>query len=79
MPDLKLYYRPTCPYCAKVMDFMKQNNIITQLKNIEENPQSKEELISDGGKSQVPCLFIDEKPLYESDDIILWLQENWKS
>ncbi|MBS4843870.1 MAG: glutathione S-transferase domain-containing protein, partial [Collinsella sp.] len=33
-------------------------------------------LIAVGGKRQVPCLFIDGKPLYESSDIIAWVQEN---
>ena len=31
-------------------------------------------LIENGGKEQVPCLFIDGKPLYESLDIIDWLK-----
>lgn len=29
-----------------------------------------------GGKRQVPCLFIDGKPLYESSDIIAWFEQN---
>lgn len=29
-----------------------------------------------GGKHQVPCLFIDGKPLYESSDIIAWFEQN---
>ena len=33
-------------------------------------------LIEHGGKEQVPCLFIDGKPLYESLDIIAWLEEH---
>lgn len=28
------------------------------------------------GKRQVPCLFIDGKPLYESSDIIAWFEQN---
>lgn len=31
-----------------------------------------------GGKTQVPCLVIDGKPLYESLDIIEWLKTNYK-
>ncbi|WP_373454247.1 glutathione S-transferase N-terminal domain-containing protein [Halanaerobium congolense] len=27
-------------------------------------------------KRQVPCLFIDGEPLYESSDIINWLKSN---
>ena len=38
--------------------------------------KAAKELIQVGGKQQVPCLFIDGKPLYESLDIIRWLEEN---
>ena len=34
------------------------------------------ELIRVGGKQQVPCLFIDGKPMYESMDIVEWLRAN---
>ena len=33
------------------------------------------ELIRVGGKQQVPCLFIDVKPMYESLDIVEWLRD----
>jgi glutaredoxin len=33
-------------------------------------------LVTVGGMDQYPCLFIDGKPLYESDDIIAWLGAN---
>lgn len=38
---------------------------------------NNEDLINRGGKDQVPCLFIDGKPLYESDDIIKYFKENF--
>jgi len=38
--------------------------------------QEAEELISVGGKQQVPCLVIDGKAMYESDDIIEWMKSN---
>ena len=47
-----------------------------QLKDKSANPLFQDELVQLGGKSQVPCLFIDGKPLYESGDIIDWLQNN---
>ena len=39
-------------------------------------PEVLEELITLGGKAQVPCLMINGKALYESDDIIAYLQEH---
>jgi len=44
------------------------------MKNIHEDTGAKEELIRIGGKGQVPCLVIDGKALYESDDIIEWFK-----
>ncbi len=77
MYDLALYYYPTCPYCRKVTRFINKNDLDQiELKNINQDEQAEAELIEIGGKRQVPCLFIDGEPLYESDDIIDWLKSN---
>ena len=55
---------------------MEENNIRIPLKDIGVSPEDQETLVKTGGKSQVPCLFIDGRPLYESEDIIAWLREN---
>ena len=77
MSNLTLYYRPFCPFCRKVLDFMEQNKIEVPLKNVSEGTEVRDELFSIGGKSQVPCLLIDGKALYESDAIIDWLGKNY--
>jgi glutaredoxin len=77
MYDLILYYYPTCPYCRKVTRLIDKHNLAKiELKNINQDEQAESELIKVGGKRQVPCLFIDGDPLYESDDIINWLKSN---
>lgn len=74
---LELYYSPTCPFCLKVLHHINTNNIDgIELKDKSANSGFQAELIEVGGKSQVPCLIIDGKPLYESDDIIQWLNEH---
>ena len=72
--ELELFMKPTCPYCIKVMNFMEDNSIAIPLRDIEADEEAAKTLISVGGKRQVPCLFIDGQPLYESDDIIAWLR-----
>lgn len=72
-PSLVLYYRPTCPYCKNVLRFLNSVKKTVPLKNIGTDSRAKDELIKNGGKKQVPCLFIDGKPLYESKDIINYL------
>ena len=74
---LELYKMDTCPFCRKVMraiDELGRTDI--EMHDIIESAEDKARLIRDGGKMQVPCLFIDGKPMYESDDIVAWLREN---
>ncbi|SEH47755.1 MULTISPECIES: glutaredoxin family protein [Atopobiaceae] len=74
--ELVLYYKPTCPFCAKVLDFMEEDGIELPLRNILTDDAALKTLIEVGGKKQVPCLFIDGEPLYESNDIIDYLRAN---
>lgn len=75
--DLKLYMFETCPFCRKVIrEIESSNRNDIEFRDIHKNEEYRQELISVGGKEQVPCLFIDGKPMYESDDIIQWLREN---
>ncbi len=78
MANLVLYYTQSCPYSQKVLRFIEQNNIKLVLKDTHEGRQNREDLIKIGGKSQVPCLVIDGQALYESDDIIEWLKNEFK-
>ena len=57
---------------------MKKHGIEVSLKDTQQDSLAREELVKIGGKSQVPCLVIDGKVLYESLDIIEWLKKNWK-
>jgi glutaredoxin len=78
MEQLTLYYLPSCPYCLKVLRFMEKSGIIIDLESTSE-PANQQRLLDVGKKNQVPCLFIGEKPLYESDDIIAYLNERFVS
>ena len=71
--DMVLYERSSCPYCKKVRRFMKKEGIEISSRNIKV-PEYADELIEIGGKRQVPCLVIDGQALYESNEIIKFLQ-----
>lgn len=70
----QLYYKKSCPYCARVLRFMEESKITLDLRNTLE-PGNQEDLVRIGGKKQVPCLVIEGRPLYESGDIIDYLRE----
>ena len=74
--NLVLYYHPFCPYCQRVLRVLEQLKAPLELKNIQESSASLEELKRLTGKTQVPCLVIDGKPLLESEDIVRWLEEH---
>ena len=72
---LELYKMDTCPFCRKVFRAIEEmGRTDIEMHDINRSMEDRERLVRDGGKLQVPCLFIDGKPMYESDDIIEWLR-----
>ena len=73
--SLKLYMFSTCPFCRRVINAIeKSGRTDIEFHDILKSEEDRMYLITVGGKEQVPCLFIDGKPLYESSDIIAWLE-----
>lgn len=75
MPELTLYHYPTCPFCKVVFDCLERLNLEIPMRDLNVDAGAREALIEIGGKGQVPCLIIDGKALYESADIVRWLEE----
>lgn len=73
---LTLYQYDYCPFCRKVRRFMEANHIDIPMKDTLLDPEAREELIQLGGKGQVPALRIEDKIIYESDDIIRWMRDH---
>ena len=72
---LELYMFETCPFCRRVLSYLDESGRTdVELHNIRKNEDDRRRLIEVGGMEQVPCLFIDGQPLYESLDIIDWLK-----
>lgn len=69
-----LYILESCPYCKKVMDYMRENEIKYH-KFDTMNKDNVLRLMTFGGKDQVPFLYNEENgdKLYESDEIIKYL------
>lgn len=32
LPNMVLYYKPTCPYCIKVLNYMQEQDIALDMK-----------------------------------------------
>lgn len=75
--DLELYKFDTCPYCQRVFDAIARLEVPVRLRDIKEDESARRKLLEVGGDEQVPCLFVNGKPLYESQDIIAFLEKNF--
>lgn len=75
-PSLVLYYFDACPYCQRVMTTIKRLRVKVDYQNIMEDEAAMEKLVEDTGRRTVPCLYIDGRPMHESQDIMNWLEEN---
>ena len=73
--ELKLYMFPSCPFCQKVLRAADRLGMNLPLADIHEDPVARDTLKSVGGRTTVPCLFINGQPLYESDDIVAYLRD----
>lgn len=71
---LELYKKDSCPFCQRVMRYLaKSGRSDVIFHDTVKDQGAAEKLTAVGGKLQVPCLFIDGEPMYESMDIIAWL------
>lgn len=81
MAKFELFFKPQCPYCLKVLNYLHEAEIkdfdsynIKDKNAGEENTKLLEKL---GGKVQVPMMVVDGKTMYESDDIIEYCKEHF--
>jgi glutaredoxin 3 len=76
--NLQLYHKWQCPYSARVRDFVDEHRLGDKIEYVEihevEGAQGK--LAALTGKTQVPCLVVDGKPMLESSEIVQWLRQN---
>lgn len=82
---LELYQFEGCPYCSKVRQKMTDLGLSFTAHNPRQNEARMEELLELGGQDQVPFLVVrgDDgevvESLYESDDIVDYLEENFRT
>lgn len=60
----------------KVRRAIRKLKVDVDYKNVLWPPNIRR-LVREGGMYQIPCMFIDGKAMYESDDIVRFLQENF--
>jgi glutaredoxin-like YruB-family protein len=57
--SVKVYSTATCPWCIRVKQFLKENNIDFQNIDVSDNQQAADELVEKSGQMGVPVLDIE--------------------
>ena len=75
-----IYQFHTCPFCVKVRRYLRKESLNIELRDARNNKKFREELKTNGGKIQVPCLRVEKdintvEWLYESSDIIEYFEK----
>ncbi|MBT6283827.1 MAG: glutaredoxin [Rhodospirillaceae bacterium] len=78
-----LYQFNACPFCVKVRRQIRRHALKIELRDARNDETHKQALIEGGGRHKVPCLRVtnpagDDTWLYESDDIISYLNTELK-
>ena len=54
-----IYSTSHCPYCIKLKDFLKENNVKYVEYNVEEDKEKANEMVEKSGQMGVPVIDID--------------------
>ena len=78
LPELILYGRPSCPYCARVDRVIEEldieDKLIRRLTSYGSEWRETSEIEPE--VHRYPVLFIDGEPMFESLNIIAWMRAN---
>ncbi len=69
--NMVLYHFQQCPFCVKTRRQVNRLALSIEKRDARNNPKWNQELITDGGKYQVPCLKITT-----ADGAVEWLYES---
>ena len=80
-PSLALYNSASCWFCARVRQTIDKLGIDVEIRDAIGDAQHRAALLAGGGKTQVPCLRIEDSDgqvrwMYESADICRYLEDS---
>lgn len=58
------------------MEAILELSIKVEMLDILSSRENLNRLVQDTGRRTVPCMYIDNKPMFESRDIVAWLRKN---
>lgn len=76
--SLIIYTKTGCGWCAEALQFLKENNIAFEEREVLGNEEYFKELEEKSGQMKTPTLDLDGKILANTDSVEIekWLKEN---
>jgi glutaredoxin-like YruB-family protein len=59
MHNIKVYSTPTCPYCIRAKDYLKQKNVTFQNIDVSTDKAGLDEMVKVSGQMGVPVIIVD--------------------
>ena len=56
---VKIYSTPTCPWCIRAKQFLKENNVVFQDVDVSSDKQAADEMMQKTGQMGVPVIDIE--------------------
>ena len=80
--NMKMYQFGQCPFCVKTRRNIRRLGLNIELRDARNDPNWNRELITEGGKYQVPCLRLQNEDgssewMYGSQTIIEYLDQRF--
>jgi glutaredoxin len=76
---LALYKYDSCPFCQRVFGAIDDVDVNIEYRDIRTDMSHRNALSARTGRTTVPCLFVNDVPMFESGDIANWLRNNFGS
>jgi len=68
-PAVTLYVTDWCPYCQRAKNLLVQKNVVFSEKNVDDQPELREEMIARSHRRTVPQIFIGDRHIGGCDDL----------
>ncbi|NLE91072.1 MAG: NrdH-redoxin [Elusimicrobia bacterium] len=59
MKNVKVYSTPTCPYCIRLKQFLKESNVVFEDIDVSVNRAAADEIVDRTGQMGVPVIDIE--------------------
>jgi glutaredoxin 3 len=68
-PAVTLYVSDWCPYCQRAKNLLTQKHVAFSEKNVDDQPELREEMLARSKRRTVPQIFIGERHVGGCDDL----------